>query len=234
MKNLLMIPAMGCDKRLYSEVSQGLSSVITTTVEMVAKDKLDDCIAHVIAQAPEKFIVLGTSFGGRLALEIAISHPARVEGLVVIGAGAGLAADPSLGFRRAARLRDGEFENVVTEMADMVSHMAGPKGPAARQLFVDMAQKNGGEFMALQSEALAKRLDLEPRLHEILCPALMLWGREDKFSSASDGLKMSTGLTNGRYAEISKCGHFPSLEAPEETLEILLHWLQDSKLISNR
>lgn len=233
MKNLLMIPAMGCDMRLYVEVAQELSPVVMTTAGMASKDNLDDCMAQVLEEAPEKFVVLGTSFGGRLALEIVLANPDRVEGLVVIGAGVGLATDPSLGFKRAARLRGGEFENVVVEMADMVSHMSGPKGPATRQLFIDMARKNGGEFMARQSEALAKRLDLGPRLHEISCPALMLWGREDKFSLASDGLKMSTGMANGRYAEISECGHFPSLEAPEEMIEILLHWLQDSKLISD-
>ena len=84
---------------------------------------------------------------------------------------------------------------------------------------------------ALQSEALAKRRNLFPRLGEITCPSLMLWGREDQFSPAADGLKMSTALLHGRYAEISECGHFPSLEAPEETADILLHWLHDAKPI---
>ena len=142
----------------------------------------------------------------------------------------GVAADPSAGFRRTERLRGKEFENVVTEMADMVSHMPGPNGAKARNAFISMAQKLGGALMARQSAALSKRVDLWPRLGEIACPSLMLWGREDKFSPAADGLKMSTALLHGRYAEISECGHFPSLEAPEETADILLHWLQDSQI----
>jgi pimeloyl-ACP methyl ester carboxylesterase len=94
-----------------------------------------------------------------------------------------------------------------------------------------MAQGLGGAVMARQSAALSKRADLWPRLGEIACPSLMLWGREDKFSPAADGLRMSTSLPHGRYAEISECGHFPSLEAPEETADIILHWLQDNKFI---
>jgi pimeloyl-ACP methyl ester carboxylesterase len=128
-------------------------------------------------------------------------------------------------------LRGNEFEKAVTELADMISHMPGANGPKTRASFVTMAQEMGGALMARQSEALAKRSDLWPRLDEITCPALMLWGREDQFSPAADGLKMSTALLHGRYAEISDCGHFPSLEAPEETADILLHWLYDAKPI---
>jgi pimeloyl-ACP methyl ester carboxylesterase len=232
MKNLLMIPAMGCDARLYAHLQAGLSPFISVCVVVADKDNLEQCVAQVLAGAPDRFAVLGTSFGGRVALEIATAAPARVEGLVVIGAGAGVAADPAAGFARASRLRAREFETVVAEMAAMISHLPGPNGPKAREQFVEMARANGGELMARQSEALARRVDLGPRLAEITCPSLMLWGRQDKFSPAADGLQMSTAIRLARYAEISDCGHFPSLEAPEETLEILLHWLRDVGLTS--
>jgi pimeloyl-ACP methyl ester carboxylesterase len=226
-----MIPALGCDGRLYAEIEPRLSDVAEPVTIVADRDAMGACVQQVLEQTPEKFIILGTSFGGRVALEVAFAAPQRVQGLVVIGAGAGVAADPSAGFRRAERLRGSEFETVVTEMANMISHMPGAKGPATRASFVAMAHEMGGALMARQSEALARRLDLWPRLGEIACPALMLWGREDQFSPAADGLKMSTALLHGRYAEISECGHFPSLEAPEETADLLLHWLYDAKSI---
>ncbi len=229
MQNLVMIPALGCDGRLYADILPRLSDVVAPVTIVADKDTLTGCVQQVLEQAPEKFIILGTSFGGRTALEVAFAAPQRVQGLVVIGAGAGIATDPSAGFRRAERLRGNEFENVVTEMADMITHLPGPNGASTRNVFISMAHELGGALMARQSEALAKRADLWPRLDEIACPSLMLWGREDKFSPAADGLKMSTALLHGRYAEISECGHFPSLEAPEETADIILHWLQDAK-----
>jgi len=231
MRSLVMIPALGCDGGLYADILPRLASVVEPVTIVADKDTLTGCVQQVLERAPEKFIILGTSFGGRTALEVAFAAPQRVEGLVVIGAGPGVAADPSAGFRRTERLRGKEFESVVTEMADMVSHLPGPNGAKARDAFISMAQKLGGALMARQSAALSKRMDLWPRLGDISCPSLMLWGREDKFSPAADGLKMSTSLPHGRYAEISACGHFPSLEAPEETADILLHWLQDNKFI---
>ena len=231
MHNLVMIPALGCDGGLYATILPRLSDVVEPVIIVADRDTLTGCVQQVLEQAPEKFIILGTSFGGRTALEVAFAAPQRIEGLVVIGAGPGVAADPSAGLRRTERLRGTEFGNVVTEMADMVSHMPGPNGASTRNAFISMAQKLGGALMARQSAALAKRANLWPRLGEIACPSLMLWGREDKFSPAADGLKMSTALPHGRYAEISECGHFPSLEAPEETADIILHWLQDNKFI---
>lgn len=231
MQNLVMIPALGCDGGLYADILPRLSGVVEPVTIIADKDTFAGCVQQVLDKAPEKFIIMGTSFGGRTALEVAFAAPQRVEGLVVIGAGPGVAADPSAGFRRTERLRGAEFESVVMEMADMVSHMPGPNGVTARNAFISMARKQVGALMARQSAALSKRVDRWPRLGEIACPSLMLWGREDKFSPAADGLKMSTSLPRGRYAEISDCGHFPSLEAPEETGDILLHWLQDNNFI---
>ena len=229
MQNLVMIPALGCDGRLYADILPRLSDVVEPITIVADKDTMAGCAQQVLEQAPGKFIILGTSFGGRTALEVACAAPDRVQGLVVIGAGPGVAADPSAGFRRAERMRGKEFETVVTEMADMISHLPGTNGAKARSAFMSMAHELGGALMSRQAEALAKRLDLWPGLGEIACPCLMLWGREDKFSPASDGLKFSMALPHGRYAEISECGHFPSLEAPEETTDIILHWLQDAK-----
>ena len=231
MQTLVMIPALGCDGRLYADIVPRLSDVVEPVTIVADRDEMAACVQQVLEQAPEKFIILGTSFGGRVALEVAFAAPQRIQGLVVIAAGAGVAADPSAGFRRAERLRCSEFDNMVTELADMIFHLPGANGPKARTSFITMAHEMGGALMARQSEALAKRKDLTPRLGEITCPSLMLWGREDQFSAAAEGLKLSTALLHGRYAEISECGHFPSLEAPEETADVILHWLQDSKFI---
>jgi pimeloyl-ACP methyl ester carboxylesterase len=222
---------MGCDGGLYADILPRLSAVVEPLAIVADKDTLAGCVQQVLERAPESFIILGTSFGGRTALEVAIAAPQRVKGLVVIGAGPGVAADPAAGVKRTERLRGTEFGGVVTEMADMVSHLPGPNGTKARNAFISMSHKLGGALMARQSAALSKRADLWPKLGEITCPSLMLWGREDKFSPAADGLKMSTCLPHGRYAEISVCGHFPSLEAPKETADIILHWLQDSRFI---
>ena len=46
----------------------------------------------------------------------------------------------------------------------MIAHLPGPNGPATRHAFIAMARKQGAELMARQSDALANRGDLRPRL----------------------------------------------------------------------
>jgi len=230
MTNLVMIPAFGCDERLYADIAPLLPSNVLSSTIIADGDSIAQCVEQVLAQAPEKFVILGTSFGGRVALETTLAAPDRVRGLVVIGSGPGPVADPRAGWRRSERLRAGEAEQVVAEMGEMIAHMEGPRGAAARDAFIGMCASIGPGVMTRQSDALAKREDLRPRLGEIRCPALMLWGVHDKFSPATDGLKMSAAIPNGRYVELADCGHFPTLEYPDETAAAIDHWMEDAGL----
>jgi len=230
MMPLIAIPSLACDHRLYDEVAAALAPSIAFTTVIPDADSFAGCVAEVLAQAPERFVILGTSFGGRVALEVTLATPERVAGLVVIGAGPGPVADPVAGRRRSERLRAGEFEQVVAEMAAIISHLPGPRGAAARDAFAAMARQQGKDLMARQSDALANRTDRWPRLQEIRCPALMLWGAQDQFSPPAEGLRLSAGVQHGRYVELPDCGHLPTLEYPDECARALEHWLADSGL----
>lgn len=232
MTDLVMIPAFGCDERLYAAVAPLLPSQVLATSLIADASSFEACVEQVLARAPQRFVILGTSFGGRVALETALAAPERVRGLVIIGSGPGPVADVRAGWRRSERIRGGEMEAVAAEMGEMIAHEPGPNGPAARQAFIDMCHTVGAEVMARQSDALAKRVDRRPRLAEIACPALMLWGAHDQFSPAADGLAMSIRVPRGRYVELAACGHFPALEYPEETASAISHWMQDTGLVA--
>ena len=232
MTDLIMIPALGCDDRLYAGIAPLLPGNVLASTIIPDASSFEACVTDVLARAPGRFVILGTSFGGRVAMELTLAAPERVAGLAVIGAGPGPVADPVAGARRSERLRGGEFEAVIAEMGAVIAHLPGPKGPETREAFLGMCRTQGSNLMARQSDTLAKRVDLWPRLKEIVCPALMLWGVNDQFSPAADGLRMSAAVQRGRYVELSECGHFPALEYPDETAAAISHWLIDSGLAS--
>jgi pimeloyl-ACP methyl ester carboxylesterase len=224
---LILIPAFGCDQRLYQPQLEALQGLRNLKIIVAAEDRYDKMVQEVLQQAPETFAILGTSLGGRLALEVALAAPDRVEALCIIGAGAGAVADQAAGLKRSARIRSGDKAAVITEMANMISHLPGPRGPATRQAFIDMGLSCEDALLARQSDALAHRIDLWDSLEDIECPTLCLWGEHDQFSPAKDGLRIAEAVHYGSYVELPNCGHFPTLEYPEEATKAIAMWLDD-------
>lgn len=227
MKTLILVPAFGCDAKLYAPQIKALETSFRVQTIISTADRYDKMVADVLKLAPDQFAILGTSMGGRLALEVTLAAPERVTGLCVIGAGAGPVADQAAGLRRTSRIRGGEREQVVKEMADMISHMPGPRGPATRQAFIDMAMAFDVEHLARQSDALAHRVDRWDELENVEALTLCLWGEHDKFSLGDDGLRMAEAVDIGSFIEFPNCGHFPTLEYPDEATEAIAMWLED-------
>lgn len=227
MKTLVMIPAFGCNEGLYAPQIEELENSFRIQTIIPASGRLAGMVDDVLRQTPDEFAILGTSMGGRVALEVALAAPDRVEALCIIGAGAGPVADQAAGLRRSARIRAGERLQVIAEMGKMIAHLPGPRGLEAKQAFIDMATAMDVELLARQSDALAYRIDLWDRLDEIECPTLCLWGKHDQFSPAADGLRIAEAVQYGSYVELADCGHFPTLEYPDVATEAIAMWMDD-------
>jgi pimeloyl-ACP methyl ester carboxylesterase len=230
MLTLVMIPALCCDGDLYAEIAEGLRDLASIQIVNPAASTFDACVEQVLAAVESDLIIMGTSFGGHVARETALAAPDRVKGLWIIGAGAGGVADPAAGVERVAKLRDGRQDEIYRGFAETITHLAGPRGKQAADQFYAMAQRCDPLEVALRAEALNARKDRWGDLHAIACPALLLWGKQDQFSAAADGLRMAGLFASSRYVEIPDCGHLPSLEAPDEVVDIARHWLKDSGL----
>jgi pimeloyl-ACP methyl ester carboxylesterase len=227
MKTLILIPAFGCDARLYEPQIKAFEKIIRVQTIITTANRCEDMVVEVLNQAPDQFAILGTSMGGRVALEVALAAPDRVTGLCVIGAGAGAVTDPVAGLKRSQRIRGGQRDQVINEMSAMIAHEAGRRGPLTRQAFVDMGQSIDVELLARQSDALAHRVDRWDELDAVEALTLCLWGEHDKFSPAADGLRLAEAVQMGSYVEIPDCGHFPTLEYPDEANEAIALWLED-------
>jgi pimeloyl-ACP methyl ester carboxylesterase len=231
MNNLIMIPAMGCNFGLYEEMAEELRGLVQLQVHIPTENRFEKMVKTFYKDAPDEFILLGTSMGGRLAMEIAMHRPHRAQGLIVIGANPGAVADRVAGMRRTERLRSKEFEDVLFEMGAMMCHMAGPRGQQSVDKFKSMAREVGPEVTANQSDALAFRRDQWTHLEDLTCPTLCLWGRYDKLAPRTDGEKLAKSVARGRYVEISDCGHLPTLEYPRHAAGIIVQFLRDANLV---
>lgn len=218
----VFIPALLCDERLYSDVIADMGDQIEGHVMLSPKPVLADSAADILARAPAKFVLVGTSYGGRLAMEIALAAPERVTALWLMGCDPG---PPRAGGPDLAASLEAAPDAVFDMLAGRVVHKVA-KGSAVT--FKDMAHSVGGVAGAAQARAMVGRADISARLGELKMPALVLWGEEDALVPASVGRKLADALPNAQFHQLANCGHLPTLEKPMESATLFADFLRDA------
>ena len=165
---------------------------------------------------PEPVTLIGTSLGGRVALELAIESPERVAALVLVGPGLdGHEWSDELDEvwnEEEQALTRGDLDaaaqvNVRVWLADDVE-------PEVGALVAEM-QRNA---FVLQKEHEPRTAQLDPpastRLAEIRVPTLVVIGDEDVRDIHKIGDKLAAEIPGAERATIAGSGHLPSLERP--------------------
>ena len=208
----------GFGETLYKEEEFSSVADLFTVIDTFAENK--------------RPILVGSSQGGRIALDAALLHPSRIRGLVLIApniAGAPEVANSGeikhlLVFQKEV-IESGKVDDVNLIKARL--WLDGPLAPEgrvegeARQLFFDM------NAIVLQSPSTGTDRDiisLSPafhRLKEISMPSLMIWGNLD-FPHIQDRCRLAaSNIADGSNHELVGTGHLPSLDQPEEISKLI-------------
>lgn len=198
-----------------------------------------DAVAVLDAFEIQRAWVVGHSWGGHLALHVAVAHPERLLGLVCIdpiGAYADVFGDLDATLRRGlapetvARLDDIEIRRRVADVTEeelverfailWPRYFAHPNDPVA----ASPVTHSGVEASIGANRSLGEhfqRHTLVTGLPEVDLPALFVHGELDPVPTAS-----STGtaalIRGARVELIPGCGHFPWLERPGEVARRLV------------
>jgi len=182
--------------------------------------------------------VIGTSFGGQVALRLALDGPARVRRLVVLNAtGLGrevswlarLASLPGLRRQAAASSRAGTawlLRRVLTTDRSLLS----PEHERALVFYLHASSMVSGRVIRATFRHVigpSGQLEIvsEADLASIGMPTLLLWGAADPFLPPAHGLRAAGRLPNGRFEALRGVGHSPNWERPDTVLERLRPFL---------
>lgn len=215
----VFIPALLCDERLYRNVIATLGDQIDAQVLMSPLPSLADSVRDVLARAPAEFVLVGTSYGGTLALEIALTAPERLTGLWLMD------CDPAAARTDGPDLVAG-LESTPAVVIDMLAALVvHPQATAAAETFKAMARTVGNTAGAAQARALRNKEAQTARFGVLTMPTLVLWGANDALTPVAVGRQMAADLPQAQFHELKRCGHLPTLEKPAESAAIFSKFL---------
>lgn len=150
-----------------------------------------------IAQA----VVVGNSMGGRVALQLALDHPERVAGLVLVDAS-------------GIRLPDKPIMNVRETDPRTFASMLFHQPVAIVERLLDSPEQQRARATMLRLTAPPLRRDMQERLGEIAAPTLVVWGESDRIIPREYGEAFARGIPGAELRVIPRAGHIPMLERP--------------------
>lgn len=150
-------------------------------------------------------IVVGFSFGGWIAAELAVRNATRLSGLVLVDAA-----------------------GIEVEGYDMNSVLSrppagGPPAGAPPMSHQQAAARAGNReaMMVYTKDMGLSNPTLRRRLVHVTIPALVVWGENDPILPPDYGRAYAQAPPNARFVLIEAAGHFPQLEQPERLLHVV-------------
>jgi 3-oxoadipate enol-lactonase len=186
-------------------------------------------VDHAASLLEAPAAVVGCSFGGRIALELATTRPDLVERLVLIGAGLGSwrwSESAQAGFAEEEEaIERGELAAAAAQQARM--WLAAETTPEVRALTEAMTLRSYEQQMPMEDQVTVvwPEVAADTRLGEIGAPTLVVVGTEDLDDIKAVAEKLAAEIPGARLTTIDGAGHLPSLERPDELNRLLLDFL---------
>ncbi|WOP18486.1 alpha/beta fold hydrolase [Raineyella sp. LH-20] len=181
---------------------------------------LDQMIAFMDAVGVEKASVVGNSFGGSMALSLAIHHPERVDKVILMGA-AGVPFELTDGLDRVwgyqpsienmGRLMRETFAYDPALISDDLVRMRYEASvrPGVQEAFASM-------FPAPRQRGVDGLAHTEDEVRTIRHRTLVVHGRDDQVIPLSTSLTLLDWIDDSQLHVFGRCGHWTQIEKAAE------------------
>ena len=177
-------------------------------------------------------VFVGHSMGGAVAAQVAIEHPDRVRGLVLIGS-AGLGVREPLVLRVARWPFVGPVALALRGRGLTARILKATYADPTKVTEADVDQYYAptvepGYAHALRSVLREFRFDgLQGQLEHVAAPTLVLWGEEDRVVPMGLGRAFALGIPKAAFLSVAHAGHSVQEEAPDEVNRLIIKFLRE-------
>jgi 3-oxoadipate enol-lactonase len=189
--------------------------------------------AALPAMDVQRAVCVGWSWGGTLALHLALGHPASVAGLAVLDS----SAEAQTRYRRAKYRLLVSFVRRFGLSAWLLRSQIAPLMFAARtrRERPDLVEEFVQTAVALPRDAVLRAAvavaidqpDILGRIGALRTPTLVLCGRKDHGNPPALSERIARAIPGARIEWIEEAGHLCPLERPEEVNRVLVPFVAE-------
>ncbi len=240
---LVLLHAGITDRRMWSDVLSGFARDFRT----IAPDHRGfgdtpipnarfswtaDLAGLLEALGIERASLVGVSMSGRVAIDLAIAHPERVDRMVLVGAGLeGWSHDPEMDAADQAEMTAVEAGDLdaaawgqVRFWLDGPERTAADVDPRLRERVFEM-QRHAYAIDEPAAELTWLVREYRPRLGEIGARTLVLAGSLDRIDMRRIAPVLAAEIPDARYLELPGVAHLPPMEDPAAFVEVVRGFL---------
>jgi len=164
----------------------------------------------------EKAVVIGSSMGGWMAMEMAVRSTARIGALFLVSP-AGIQAPGAEPADIFLLQQEDMIRSLFHDPELAEARLAIPATPES----IDLDLKNRHTTARLAWEPRLHDPHLPKWLHRIDVPVHILWGREDRILPVGIGHELKRLMPKAELTVLERCGHLPHVEKMEEFCELV-------------
>jgi pimeloyl-ACP methyl ester carboxylesterase len=186
-----------------------------------------------------KAIVIGSSYGGAVALNLTLDYSERVEKLVLVDAVINddqknhpilrLAAIPGIGEALTPFLCESRFFHKIRMSGTLAkaNHAMITKERIDSVIRPLAAADGHHSVLATSRNWDANRLEQDA--HQITQQTLIIWGDSDSVIPIENGYKLHDSILQSRFVIFNSCGHVPQEEKSEMFTELVTEFCRNRK-----
>ena len=230
MTRVILLPGLASDAALWQHQLPALTAAghtVHVTDAHARADTLSAMARWVLAEHEGPLVLVGTSMGGILALEVFRQAPQRVAALALLGSSA-RPDTPEMIKLRSAAVREfelGRVDEILRANVPFAFHPSRQGDAALVTDYFDMVRRAGALQLIRQNRAIMARPDSRPLLRRLQCPVLVMCGDADALTPTECSREVAAAVPQAELHVLPACGHLLTWEQPAAVNALLLPWL---------
>jgi 3-oxoadipate enol-lactonase len=190
-------------------------------------DNAKDVLDLLDSLSVDRAAIVGASFGGRVAQEIASRWPARVSNLALVCA-ARKGQPPTAAIKAFGQREDELFaaKDIDAAVQLNVDTFVGPAADDDTRKFVALMQRHAFEVQLPAPDV--ESADVAYDVARITARTLVVAGKKDVDFFGQTAAYLAANISGARLAVLDWAGHLPNLEDPARFNPVLLDFLATS------